>query len=124
VDFSARTEILRHFAGIGLATCLVLLAGCGYPELSPAAYDLTVTLDNVCSLENEGQLAIVERMIEEEKAKGDLSESDERVLRQIIAVATKGNWEEASRRIRQLRLAQNKPAPRGQPVPRKHEHEH
>lgn len=109
---------------LGLAV-LACLTGCGsYPELSPAAYQLTVTLDNVCSLKNEGQLTLVKEMIEKEKAAGDLSESDERVLRQIIKVAAEGNWEKASRQIRKLRLAQNKQAPRGEPVPRKHEHEH
>lgn len=125
MDFRATSKAFRTILGLGVFTMLPLFTGCGsYPELSPAAYELTIVLDNVCALENEGQLKLVEEMIEKEKAEGDLTAQDEQVLRQIIKVAADGNWEEASRRIRALRLAQNKQAPRGEPVRRKHPHEH
>jgi hypothetical protein len=125
VDFSGAPRAFRTILGLGVLTWLPLVTGCGgYPELSPAAYELTVVLDNVCALKNEGQLKLVEEMIEKEKAEGGLTAGDEQVLRQIIGIATEGNWDEASRRIRELRLAQNKQAPRGEPVPRKHQHEH
>lgn len=125
MDFSLAPWAFRTILSLGVLTMLPLFAGCGgYPELSPAAYELTVTLDNVCALKNAGQLKLVEEMIEKEKAEGDLTAGDEQVLRRIIKIAAEGNWNEASRRIRELRLAQNKQAPHGEPVRRKHQHEH
>ncbi|MEX1042556.1 MAG: hypothetical protein WDZ51_18125 [Pirellulaceae bacterium] len=123
--FSAAPRAIRFILSFGVLACFPLLTGCGgYPELSPAAYELTVTLDNVCAFRNEDQLEPFVELLNQETDSGSLSSEDENVLRRIVQLAANGDWEEASRQVRALRLAQNQQAPRGEPVPRKHEHEH
>jgi len=79
-------------------TCVFLICclGCGYPEVSPQAYDITKALYSVCNLKREGDLDKVTDTISKAVTNSQLSEDESEWLLAIVEKARNGEWEVAA----------------------------
>lgn len=76
--------------------CLICCLGCGYPEVSPQAYDITKALYSVCNLKREGDLDKVTDTISKAVTNSQLSEDESEWLLAIVEKARNGEWEVAA----------------------------
>lgn len=90
---------------------LIFVAGCGYPRVSPAAVELTKTIDTVCNLRTEAQIEPARKLVQERYEEGKISEEESEILEQILSIAENGRWESAAARCRSLLEAQTTPSP-------------
>ncbi|MCA9118182.1 MAG: hypothetical protein KDA79_24085 [Planctomycetaceae bacterium] len=80
----------------------LLLAGCGYPEVSPKAYEISKALFSAASRQSEEQLDRAARLIETERKAGEISPREAGWLNEVVATARKGDWPEAQATARQI----------------------
>lgn len=81
---------------------LIHQTGCGYPEVSPATYDLAKTLYSACNRKSLEHLDIVSDVLEAKVATQELPQTEAEWLRDIIADGRKGHWDAATREARVL----------------------
>lgn len=86
----------------GLLLVCLLVTGCGYPEVSPAAYDCAKALYSVCNRKDAPRLDAVEDAIRDAESQGDITATEAGWLRAIVAEARNERWEEAAAEARQL----------------------
>ena len=91
----------RYYSFV-LSLSVILISGCGYPEVSPQTYDLANALYTACNLKNDEQLSKVKQLIEESLSEEQLTKREAAWLLEIVKNATAGNWEEAASEARQL----------------------
>ncbi|MEW4490732.1 hypothetical protein AB1L42_21800 [Thalassoglobus sp. JC818] len=89
-----------------LLLTFTLIAGCGYPEISPQSYDLTKALYSICNRKDEIRLAEFEQHLSKELADGSISDSEVAMLESIIQMAEGGDWENAMQECRQVMVDQ------------------
>ncbi len=88
-----------------VAVLLVFLSGmpgCGKTEEPPENLKLLAALRTAISSRNTDWLAQTQTAVDEAAEKGELSEEMEASVREILALATDGEWEEAEEEIIQL----------------------
>lgn len=86
---------------------LAIVAGCGYPDVGPGAFELAKALYTVCDMQEKEQLDNFRSRMNAEYEAGAISSAERDVLKDIVATAEAGEWEEAEREARQLLLDQN-----------------
>ncbi len=94
--------IQRFAALIVLAVATWPLGGCGYPEVSPRAYEISQALYSVCNQKSAERLPVVEELIEKSLADGSLAEREGKWLNEIVAAGENGDWESAAREARRI----------------------
>lgn len=82
--------------------CLLMLAGCGYGEVSPQTYELAKAIHNVSSRQQAEKLPQVNELIVSSLKEGQISEQEAEWLRTIVAHANEGDWEEAAKQSRRI----------------------
>lgn len=99
-----RTWFTRErLVGVVLATSgLLIFGGCGYPKVSPAAFELSKAVDNLCNLRSGEQIETARRLVREKLDNGEITESEERILSNILDLAESGEWERAEQETREL----------------------
>lgn len=105
-----RTHAFRRLGGL-IALGLFLacgLAGCGYPPISTAAFELAKALDNLCNLKATEQLPQARRIIDEQTTAGALSPRESKWLLEIVKTAEEGNWEAAAAQARRMLVDQQR----------------
>lgn len=90
---------------------LILVAGCGYPRVSPAAVELTKVIDTVCNLRTAAQIEPARKLVLERFEEGRISAEEREILEEVLDVADSGQWESAATRCRRLLEAQTTPNP-------------
>lgn len=86
----------------GCLCCCLPLAGCGYDEVGPHAYQLTISLDQALELKRTDQLQTAGKLLDEALAAGDITEREHDYLSAIVAQGLAGNWSEGRRECRKL----------------------
>jgi len=100
-DFPPRPGVLgwrRLRQLLALLALLLLLAGCGTTQLSPASRRLLEALQTAVSAKNSQWLEAVARQVESQHAQSEMPSADCQVLQTIIAAARSGDWETAQSR--------------------------
>lgn len=98
-----REAYYRRYLLCVVAGLLVLAGGCGgYPEVSPAAFELAKAVVAVCNTRQPEQLDKARRIIQMRHEAGDISQREERYLGEILELAEAGRWERAETRARRL----------------------
>jgi len=87
-------------AGLMLGT--VMLAGCGYPEVSPQTYAISKALYSVCNQKSQERLKTVQELIQKSLENEEISAREADWLKAIIAQAEAGEWEAALLETRQI----------------------
>lgn len=87
-------------AGLLLGT--VLLAGCGYPEVSPQTYAIAKALYSVCNQKSQERLETVQELIQKSLEQEEISVREADWLGEIIKQARQGEWEAALLETRQI----------------------
>lgn len=101
-------QCLPRYAWFWLLCLLVpLTSGCGYPRVSPEAFELAKAVDNLCNLRDATQLPRAREIIIERHEAGDISNQELGWLSTILDQAEAGNWEAAMQSSRKLLLSQN-----------------
>ncbi|TWT33073.1 hypothetical protein [Blastopirellula retiformator] len=89
------------------ALALLTIIGCGgYPEVSPAAYEMAKTLSTVCNLQNDQQLQRFRTLIDDKLSAGEITASEHAMLSRIADMAESGDWQNAELETRQMMLDQ------------------
>ncbi|MCA9205662.1 MAG: hypothetical protein R3C99_00350 [Pirellulaceae bacterium] len=92
-----------RLVGLVLATSgLLIFAGCGYPKVSPAAFELSKAVDNLCNLRSSEQIAKARQLVREKSGSGEITDSEEQILTNILDMAEAGQWERAEQETREL----------------------
>lgn len=81
---------------------LIIQIGCGYPEVSPATYELAKALYSACNRQRVEHLDIASDLLETKVASEELSQTEAEWLREIIADGRQGHWDVATREARAL----------------------
>ncbi|QDT45289.1 hypothetical protein Pan241w_54090 [Gimesia alba] len=81
---------------------LLLLSGCGYPEVSPKTYEISKALYSVCNQKSEERLLVVEKLIQSSLEQNEINESEAQWLNEMITQAREGDWEAAMQESRQM----------------------
>lgn len=91
-------------AGLIALASLTLLStqGCGYPEISPRAYELSKTLYSTCSLKRESDLDKITELITQAQSMSELTDSEGEWLAGIVNQARSGDWQSASEEARAI----------------------
>ncbi|MDA7503376.1 hypothetical protein OAF42_04700 [Planctomicrobium sp.] len=81
---------------------LILLPGCGYPEVSEKTYEITKALYSACNRQSDVQLAKIELIISNAREANEISAKEAKWLDQILMSAQEGGWESATAESRKL----------------------
>lgn len=85
-----------------IVLALLLLAGCGYPEVSPKTYEIAKSLYAACNQKSEERLVAVEKLVQSSLEQQEISEREAQWLNAIINRAREGSWETAMQESRRL----------------------
>ena len=86
-----------------LAGLVICLAGCrGYPEVSPAAFELAKAVNNLCNLRDAEQIPTASAIIAQQHAAGEITDAEQELLTDILTLAAGGKWERAEADARRL----------------------
>lgn len=80
----------------------VCLSGCGYPQVSPKAYELSKALYSACNRRSEEQLTRVVELIESHSSAGDINRRESEWLTAIVDQARARQWHQAMIEARQI----------------------
>ncbi|QDT35940.1 hypothetical protein [Stratiformator vulcanicus] len=83
------------------------IAGCGYPEFGPRAYEIARGLHTICDLKAENQLETVQGTIESDLNEGSITKREAAWLNSIVETAEAGDWQAAMAESRRMLDAQN-----------------
>ncbi|TWU07243.1 hypothetical protein CA54_56480 [Symmachiella macrocystis] len=78
------------------------LSGCGYPQVSPKAYEISKALYSVCNQKSTERLPAISELIEDALADGSLQETEGVWLNDIVTAGQNGDWESAARESRRI----------------------
>jgi hypothetical protein len=85
-----------------LAASVLLVVGCGYGEVSPAAYDFATALYSISNVRAGDRLNEVSTMIESARTSGKLTDKEATWLTEIVSDARSGDWETAAKKSRRI----------------------
>ena len=89
---------------------LVVVPGCGYPEVSPTTYEYAKALVSITNRRASEKLEPTRAQIADSLAKGDVTDQEAKWLKAIIDDASAGNWTGASQASRRIMEDQIKKA--------------
>lgn len=96
----------RSFHRIALLVCLpglaISTAGCGYPEVSPRAYEIAKALYAITNRRQTDKLDVVTNLVEESRGDGTISDAEAGWLMEIVEEGRAGEWKSANERSRAL----------------------
>ncbi len=78
------------------------LTGCGYPPVSPKAYELSKALYAVCNQKNAERLPVVSDLIQASLTDESITKSEGQWLNNIVDAGKNGEWETATQEARSL----------------------
>lgn len=81
---------------------MLLIAGCGYPEVSPKTYELAKAMYSVSNLKREDGIEKVESLIAESLQAGEITDGEADYLREIVQQCRDGEWDDAQQECRRL----------------------
>lgn len=94
------------FSSKGVACLLfvggILVAGCGYGEVSPNTYQYAQALYGLTNKRAEAKLDPVSAQIESARAAGELPDREAEWLQAIVADARRGDWQAANAAARRM----------------------
>ena len=85
---------------------LILISGCGYPEVSPLTYEYSKAIYSIANQKDLDRLKIIESKINAAATTGELTDDESKWLGEMIADATSGDWDRASQSARRLMMDQ------------------
>lgn len=85
-----------------LITMAVLFTGCGYGEISPAAYDYSMAMYAISNRQATDKLDGVSQQIEASLAAGELTAREAAWLEDIIQDGRRGEWKSAAKASRRM----------------------
>lgn len=80
----------------------LLLAGCGYGEVTPRCYDYAKALYSICNRRDAERLQEFTQLVETDLQAGELAEREADWLQEIADQARSGDWSAAQAASRQL----------------------
>lgn len=86
----------------------IMIAGCGYPELSREAFELATLIENLCSYKKPEQVETARAIVREKREQNAITDSEQSTLLKILAEADAGRWSTASEQARALMRAHNR----------------
>lgn len=95
-------RVKRWTAGALAIILLAPLAGCGYGEVSGAAYDYAMALYSITNRRAEAKLDGVESQIAAAADQGEISAQEAEWLLEIVGDARRGEWRTANRAARRM----------------------
>jgi len=100
----ARTNWINSRRRAMLLTCAFMVSclGCGYPEVSPKAYEISKGLYTVCNLKRQSDLDQVSDVISKAASASELTKSEAGWLMGIVEQARAGQWEAAGLEARSI----------------------
>jgi hypothetical protein len=90
-----KTAQRLHLATIFLSWAVLLIAGCGTTQVSPANRRLLEALQTAVSAENSEWLEAVSNQMAKQKSVGQLSEAEFQAFDDVIRQAQAGDWKSA-----------------------------
>lgn len=102
--YSERIAFLESFYSIffAITLILILLPGCGYPDVSGKTYEISKALYSACNRQSDEQLTKIESVISNAIESEEISAQESKWLNQIIKTARDGDWEAATAESRKL----------------------
>ena len=98
-----RQPCSRQFQQRWLAGLLTIsLLGCGYPDVSPATYELAKAMHSAFNAKSEKDLPVARKMIEERFLEGLINAEERDWLLAMVKQAEDGHWTEAEAEVRRL----------------------
>jgi len=97
-----RQTMNKTLPSLLLILMVFTLAGCGYPKVSPKAYELSQALYTICNQRSGERLPLVSDLIEQSLEEGTLTAREGRWLSDIVATGEAGDWEEAAQEARRI----------------------
>ena len=98
-----KSEVLTCFATVAV---LLLVVGCGPPQVAPQNQRLIASLRTAISARNSQWLEKNAEVLEERCAEGKVSDAELEAFQAIINKARAGQWEEAEREVLAFQKAQ------------------
>jgi hypothetical protein len=87
---------------LGVCQCLLLclvMAGCGRTQVAAPNRKLLAALQTAVSAKNPEWLAATSKLLTEKRDKGDVSDSEFKVMNGIILKAQSGDWKSAQKEV-------------------------
>ena len=81
---------------------MIFCQGCGYPKISPKAYEISKAMYLVCNMKRQDDLDKVAVVISEAAAASEISESESEWLMGIVEGVRAGEWEAAGLEARSI----------------------
>jgi len=91
---------------IPAAITLLLVSGCGYPDVQTVNMELITSLRTACSAKDLTWLDANVKKIDGQKAAGEMSDEEHAVFMTIVEQARGGDWEGAERACLKFQKAQ------------------
>lgn len=80
----------------------LLLPGCGYGKVSSRTYEISKALYSICNQKKPEKLDQVTKLIATSLEEKKVSQREANWLNEIVELATKENWDEATQKSRQI----------------------
>lgn len=80
----------------------VFVAGCGYGEVSPTAYELSMSLYSVSNRKLGDRLPVVDKRIALARSEGEISVREAEWLNEIVELAEEQEWKKAMKQARRM----------------------
>lgn len=97
-----RCEQGNGFRLAAIALGVLLVSGCGYGEVSPAAYEYAKALYGVANREAADRLDGVADQIKADEASGEITPTEAEWLGEIVEQARAGDWPGAAAAARRM----------------------
>lgn len=101
----------RQCCLIGIVCCALSLSGCGYGEMSGKAYKHATVLYSICNQKDSKRLEKYAGLLEDAKAKGEITEKEAEWFSNVVSMARKGEWGDAAAEAREMLMDQVKDGP-------------
>ena len=100
------TRITPQLRTVSCLCGLLIVAGCGYGEVSPKTYQYAQALYSITNRQASEKLTEFESQISQGATSGELNADEVEMLRDIASIAKRGDWKSAQHECRELMEAQ------------------
>lgn len=107
------SETRKRTSIVIVLSCVWVASGCGYGEVSPAAYDYAMAVYSITNRQDKERLDQITAQIQSSQEGGELSEKEAGWLNDMIQDARDGRWKSASHAARKMMEDQVKSSARG-----------
>lgn len=84
-----------------------MMAGCGYPTITPDAYEVAKALHTGINLRDDATLTKAEEYVRTAHTEGRLADQERELFERAIGLARDGEWDAAQEELHALLAAQN-----------------